>query len=51
MTGRVESLLVQMLEEQRRTNQLLLMLIEALSQDDSDHDAEPLTYMNGSPVR
>ena len=47
----MESLLTQILEEQRRTNQLLLMLIEALSQDDSDPDAEPLTYMNGTPVR
>jgi hypothetical protein len=47
----MESLLVQMLEEQRKTNELLLMLIEAMGQDEIDPDAEPLTYMDGSPCR
>lgn len=51
MSEREESLLEQLLQEQRKTNQLLLMLIEALSQEDGDPDAEPLTYMDGSPVR
>ena len=37
-----------MLEEQRKTNQLLLLLIDAMSEDD-DPDAEPLTYMDGTP--
>lgn len=46
----MESLLTQMLEEQRKTNQLLLMLIEALGQEDADPDAVPVTYMDGSPV-
>ena len=51
MTAPVESLLLQMLEEQRRTNKILLMLVEALSQDDSNPDAEPVTYLDGSPAR
>ena len=50
MSEHAESLLAQMLEEQRQTNQLLLMLIEALSEDSADPDAEPRTYMDGSPV-
>ena len=55
----MESLLTQMLEEQRKTNQLLSdlilsnsQLIEALSDgDESDDDSEPLTYMDGSPCQ
>lgn len=39
-----------MLEEQRKTSQLLLMLIEAMGEEDSDPDADPQTYMDGSPV-
>ena len=46
----VESLLTQLLEEQRKTNQLLLMLIEAMGEE-ADPDAEPVTYMDGRPVR
>lgn len=46
---RVESLLTQILEEQRKTNQLLLMLVEALSEE-TEHDEEPSTYMDGSRV-
>lgn len=46
----VESLLTQLLEEQRKTNQLLLMLIEAMGQEEADTDAEPVTYMDGSRV-
>ncbi|MHC3750704.1 hypothetical protein ACYKDZ_17690 [Stutzerimonas stutzeri] len=45
----MESLLTQLLEEQRKTNQLLLMLIEAMG-DDADQDAEPITYMDGTRV-
>lgn len=51
MSEREESLLEQLLIEQRRTNQLLLMLIDAMGQEDSDPDAEPKTYMDGSPIR
>lgn len=49
MTEHVESLLTQLLEEQRKTNQLLLMLVEALSEE-TDPDDEPSTYMDGSRV-
>lgn len=50
MTERVESLLAQILEEQRKTNQILLMLVEAMGQEEADPDDEPATYMDGSPV-
>lgn len=50
MTERAESLLALILAEQRQTNQLLMMLIEALGENESDPDDEPLTYMDGSPV-
>ena len=49
MTERVESLLTQLLEEQRKTNRLLLMLVEALSEE-SEQDEEPRTYMDGTKV-
>lgn len=39
-----------LLEEQVQTNQLLLLLIDALSEEDSDTDAEPKTYMDGTHV-
>ncbi|MFC0710701.1 hypothetical protein [Azorhizophilus paspali] len=40
----------QLLLEQRRTNQLLLMLIEALGESESDPDAEPVHYLDGSSI-
>ena len=46
----MELLLTQLLEEQRKTNQLLLTLIEALGEEEADPDAEPRTYMDGSRV-
>lgn len=46
----MESLLTQILEEQRKTNQLLMMLIEAMGQEDADPDDVPVTYMDGSRV-
>ena len=49
MTAPEESLLAQILEEQRKTNQLLLMLIEAMGEE-PDPDAEPRTYMDGTRV-
>ncbi|MEX5450936.1 hypothetical protein [Stutzerimonas stutzeri] len=49
MTERAESLLIQLLEEQRKTNKLLLMLVEALSEE-TEQDEEPSTYMDGSRV-
>lgn len=57
MSEHAESLLSQLLEEQRRTNQLLelmakqqLMLIEAIAEDAAP-DMQPMTYMDGSKVR
>ena len=55
----MESLLSQMLEEQRKTNSLLSILIQsqaalidALSDDDQgDDQQEPATYMDGTPCR
>jgi len=51
MSVLVESLLRQMLEEQRRTNALLAMLIDAMGDEGDDPDAQPDTYMDGTPVR
>ncbi|MCY1278185.1 hypothetical protein D3C76_135080 [compost metagenome] len=58
MKEHAESLLEQMLEEQRKTNSLLeqliqsnLMLIEAMAEEGADPDAAPATYLDGSPVR
>lgn len=51
MNERVELLLSQILEEQRKTNQLLLMLIEAMGEAETDPDDEPATYMDGTRVR
>lgn len=50
MSVLAESLLRQMLEEQRKTNQLLLMLIEAMGEEDGDEDREPQAYLDGSPL-
>ena len=50
MSELVESLLRQMLEEQRRTNALLAMLIDAMGESEADPDAPPATYMDGTPV-
>lgn len=49
MSVRLAVLLENLLEEQRKTNQLLVMLVQALA-DESDDDAEPQTYMDGTPV-
>lgn len=54
----MESLLTKMLEAQQQTNRLLekiasqqAQLIQALAEDDADPDDEPVTYMDGSPIR
>lgn len=56
MSERLESLLAQILSQlQQQTaainamTQSNMQLIEALSQDEIDPDAEPTTYMDGSP--
>ena len=46
-----EDTLSLILQEQRKTNELLVMLIEAMAEADGDMDAEPTHYMDGSPVR
>ena len=46
----MESLLIQILEEQRKTNALLALLIQALADDQEGGEQEPATYMNGRPV-
>ena len=35
---------------QQQTNQLLMMLIDALSEEDPDSDDEPVTYLDGTLV-
>lgn len=46
-----EDVYIQMLAEQRKTNQLLMMLIDALSEDEElDEEGEPLTYLDGTPT-
>lgn len=42
---------MQMLEEQRKTNELLALLIQTLADEQEDGEQEPATYMDGSPVR
>ena len=46
----IRPLLEEQLVEQRQTNQLLLMLIEAMGEEDSDPGDEAQTYMDGTPV-
>ena len=46
---RMEQLLAQMLEEQRKTNRLLLMLVEALSEE-SEQDEESRFHLDGTPI-
>lgn len=60
MREQTNSLLVEILGEQRKQtalieqmNRLQILLIEALAegQIDEDPDAQPLTYMDGTPCR
>lgn len=60
MSEQTNSLLVEILGEQRKQtalieqmNRLQILLIEALVEDqiDEDPDAQPLTYMDGTPCR
>ena len=46
----METLLQEIRDEQRKTNELLVMLIEALAEADGDMDAEPTRYMDGTPI-
>ena len=47
----METLLQEIRDEQRKTNELLVMLIEAMAEADGDMDAEPTRYIDGTPVR
>ncbi|NBF13077.1 YebO family protein [Pseudomonas protegens] len=60
MSGQVNSLLVEMLAEQKKQTAILErmaeqqgLLIQALAEEqvDQDPDARPLTYMDGTPCR
>ncbi|MCY1381621.1 hypothetical protein D9M69_695510 [compost metagenome] len=58
MSEREESLLAELVAEQRKTNELLSQLIhlqaamvQALAEDGADPDAQSATYMDGSPIR
>lgn len=46
----MESLLKAMLEEQRKTNELLALLIQALAEEPEEADDQPARYMNGTPI-
>ncbi|WP_289105843.1 hypothetical protein [Halomonas sp. RT37] len=45
-----DSLLREILLEQKRTNELLALLIQALA-DEADPDDPPTTYLDGTPAR
>lgn len=51
MTECVELIAIskQLLAEQHKTNDLLLLLIDALSEGDEEDMAEPVTYLSGKP--
>lgn len=46
----VRLLLRDLLDEQRKTNQLLLLLIQALAEDGDDPEAAPTRYLSGEPI-
>ncbi|HCD9060279.1 TPA: hypothetical protein NEF99_001002 [Pseudomonas aeruginosa] len=46
----VRVILHSLLEEQRKTNQLLHLLIQALAEDGEDPDAMPTSYLSGEPI-
>ena len=50
MSESIESLLQRILDEQRKTNQILLMLVEALAEEEDIDRQEPRTYLDGTPV-
>lgn len=46
----MEQTLLLLLAEQRKTNELLGLLIQAMAEDSTDPDGEPATYLNGTPI-
>lgn len=51
MREKNETLLRKLLSEQRKTNELLVLLIDALAENEGDEDGEPVVYMDGTPCR
>ncbi|HCF7133052.1 TPA: hypothetical protein ACGW39_004283 [Pseudomonas aeruginosa] len=47
----VRVILRDLLVEQRLTNQLLNLLIQALAEDGEDPDAMPTSYLDGTPIQ
>ncbi|HGT3090113.1 TPA: hypothetical protein ACM2XW_001401 [Pseudomonas aeruginosa] len=47
----VRVILHNLLEEQRKTNQLLHLLIQALAEDGDDSDAMPVSYLDGTSIQ
>ncbi|HCL3183055.1 TPA: hypothetical protein N2A19_004144 [Pseudomonas aeruginosa] len=47
----VRVILRDLLDEQRKTNQLLHLLIQALAEDGEDPDAMPTSYLDGKPIQ
>ncbi|MGV5083099.1 hypothetical protein [Pseudomonas aeruginosa] len=46
----IRPLLGDLLGEQRTTNQLLHLLIQALAEDGDDPEAAPTSYLSGEPI-
>lgn len=46
----IRPVLESLLDEQRKTNSLLLALVDAMA-DERDPDAEPQTYLSGKVIR
>lgn len=48
---RLVELQEKLLAQARQTNQLLLMLVDALGEEEVDPDAEAVTYMDGTSIK
>ncbi len=47
----IRIILRDLLDEQRKTNQLLHLLIQALAEDSEDPDAMPTSYLDGTSIQ
>lgn len=47
----IRIILRDLLDDQRKTNQLLHLLIQALAEDGEDPDAMPTSYLDGTPIQ
>jgi len=50
VTEQSELLLQSILEEQRKTNQLLMLLVETLAEEADESESEPGVYLDGTAV-